>query len=119
MELNELARQAARDSKRWFPNADHNVVLGALCLAGEAGEFCNEIKKVMRQSPYVRPQLKGAALEEFIDIFTYVLKLAGENDIDLEAEYNKKRDKNNLRWAGRVPEHPDPRLGGVETVEAL
>jgi NTP pyrophosphatase (non-canonical NTP hydrolase) len=72
---------------------EHLVV----CLAGELGEFANEVKKVIRGDSRYEAALP-ALKEELADIFIYVLKLGNQMSIDLEAEYFKKLRTNEERF---------------------
>lgn len=73
---------------------EHLVV----CMMGELGEFANVLKKVVRgDMPYeqAKPQLH----EELTDLFIYVIKVAGQAGVDLEARYLEKLAKNENRFA--------------------
>ena len=68
-----------------------------MCLVGEVGEFANELKKVVRGDvPY--EERKAALAEELTDTFIYLMKIAAQTGIDLEAEYLKKLEKNQHRF---------------------
>jgi NTP pyrophosphatase (non-canonical NTP hydrolase) len=74
---------------------EHLVV----CIAGEVGEFANEVKKVRRgDSQY--EERKEALKGEAADIFAYVLKIANQMDFDLEDVYEKKMKENSIRFKG-------------------
>ena len=97
-ELYHMAQQAASDSRVWFPDTAHSAFFMAACIAGEAGELLNEMKKVERGSHElddVVHRIKG----EMADVFTYLLSLAGLLEVDLQAEYEKKRELNKSRFA--------------------
>jgi NTP pyrophosphatase (non-canonical NTP hydrolase) len=64
-----------------------------VCLLGELGEFANILKKV-RRGDFSLASVKGELDEELIDVFIYLLKIAGQFDVDLEAGYEKKILKN-------------------------
>lgn len=97
VDLYEMAKGAKEDSERWFPATSGNVFFTAACLAGEVGEVLNLLKKVERGSHSV-VEVEAKVIEEVADVFTYLLKLAGELGIDLEQEYNKKRQINEARF---------------------
>ena len=69
-----------------------------VCLVGELGEFSNELKKVVRGDctyDAVRPRLE----EELVDVFIYLMKIAGQAGFDLEKGYLEKIEKNEQRFA--------------------
>lgn len=69
-----------------------------VCLIGEIGEFANELKKVVRgDASYEEHQ--AALAEELADTFIYLIKIAAQTGIDLEAEYLKKLEKNHQRFS--------------------
>lgn len=78
---------------------EHLVV----CMLGELGEFANVLKKVVRGDvsyEQAEPQLH----EELTDVFIYLMKVAGQSGVDLEARYLEKLKKNESRFAHwRVP----------------
>ena len=103
MDLTLVARQARRNSERWFPKLhDGTIKLGpfyCLALAGEVGEACNIMKKAVRHV-LVKPS-KDDFASELADIFTYLMLLADEYQIDLMAEFEKKQSVCEMRWGGR------------------
>lgn len=73
---------------------EHLVV----CMLGELGEFANILKKVVRGDisyEQAEPQLH----EELTDVFIYLMKVAGQSGVDLEARYLEKLKKNETRFA--------------------
>jgi NTP pyrophosphatase (non-canonical NTP hydrolase) len=106
MDLVDMSKQNLEDSERWFGDLDvcYSIPHAALCLAGEAGEFANEVKKISEG----RAKLGDAATrlrltEELTDVFTYTLKLAALLGIDLEKAYQYVRSENDKRFtAARV-----------------
>lgn len=68
-----------------------------VCLIGEVGEFSNIVKKV-RRGDFPLSNVKGDLNEELTDVFIYLLKIAGQFDVDLEYEYNKKMTKNEEKF---------------------
>jgi len=75
----------------------HELEHLVVCLVGEVGEFANELKKVVRGDvPY--EERKAALAEELTDTFIYLMKIAAQTGIDLEAEYLKKLEKNRHRF---------------------
>lgn len=99
IDLYDMAQIAKEDSQRWFPETSGNLFFTAGCLAGEVGEVLNLLKKVERGS-HDMEDVEAKVVEEVADVFTYLLKLAGEMDIDLEQEYKKKRQINEARFGG-------------------
>lgn len=108
--LDVLVKQCIKDSADWFPEAANAMatdptqrvralVHHCLALSGEVGELANLVKKVDRGSV----DLTGIvflhdASEELVDVFIYVLNLAGILGVDLLQGYLKKRDKNVARF---------------------
>ena len=95
-DLNELAEHMKANSKRWFPLLDHNEVFYTLGLVGEAGELANLIKKGIRSSWGVFSLEEVAA--ECADIFTYLLLLCNQLDIDIIGAYELKEQICEERW---------------------
>ncbi|MBD3408415.1 MAG: hypothetical protein GF411_19990 [Candidatus Lokiarchaeota archaeon] len=63
---------------------DNNVYYAALGLSGEVGEFCNKLKKVMRDNDgIVSDEFRGFAADEIGDILWYVAAICSELDIDM------------------------------------
>lgn len=79
--------------ERNLPELEHLIV----CLVGEIGEFSNIVKKV-RRGDFPLSDVKEGLNEEFTDVFIYLLKIAGQFGIDLEAEYQKKMQKNEIKF---------------------
>jgi len=68
-----------------------------VALAGEVGEFANLTKKLVRgdlELEAARPDL-GA---ELADVFIYIVKLAEQLELDLEAEFRAKLAINENRF---------------------
>ena len=68
-----------------------------VCLVGEVGEFSNIVKKV-RRGDFPLINVKEELNEELADVFIYLLKIAGQFGVDLEAEYQKKMNKNERKF---------------------
>ena len=101
MEIVDLIDTAVEDSARWFPAMKHNAFFTAACMAGEAGEVINWLKKVERGSHDWTPEMQADVGEEIADVFTYMLLLCGQLGVDLEAKYHEKRKANEIRYSGR------------------
>jgi NTP pyrophosphatase (non-canonical NTP hydrolase) len=99
-ELASIARQCMSDSEKWFPNTAHDLVYNALALAGEAGEFGNVVKKVIRGDNTV-PEVLSDLREELADVFIYLMNLVELLNMDLTREYIMKRETNLARFGGR------------------
>ncbi len=76
----------------------HDLEHLVVCMLGELGEFSNVLKKVVRGDisyEQAEPQLH----EELTDVFIYLIKVAGQSGVDLEACYLEKLKKNEIRFA--------------------
>jgi NTP pyrophosphatase (non-canonical NTP hydrolase) len=79
--------------ERNLPDLEHLIV----CLIGEVGEFSNLLKKV-RRGDFPLADVKGNLDEELTDVFIYLLKIAGQFNVDLEQGYQEKMSKNELKF---------------------
>lgn len=94
-----LGKQALEDSKRWFPATADSVAFTVLAMAGEVGEVANIVKKIERGSSNWRDAKVRRDLDmEVADVFTYLVLLAGQLNIDLIQLYNLKRMENERRF---------------------
>jgi len=80
-----------------------NLKYLSIALAGEVGEFCNLVKKIVRKfkskGEYPSEEDWEKLKEEFVDIFIYILKGAAELfKMDLEQEYIRKKNLNEKRF---------------------
>ena len=67
-----------------YPSQGNNLYYPALGLAGEAGEVCNKIKKIMRDQHGVpTPEQKQEIGKELGDVLWYLATLATELDSHL------------------------------------
>ena len=84
MQFNEYQEKAAKTAI--YPN-EHKIIYPALGLAGEAGELCNKIKKILRDG--FIPEA-GDIAKELGDVLWYLANLASDFDIDFDevAELN-------------------------------
>lgn len=78
-----------------YPDVGDNFIYPTLGLVGEAGEFAEKIKKLMRDQGVNRPsevteEVKAEVLKELGDVLWYASQLASEFDVDLSqvAEQN-------------------------------
>ncbi len=70
---------------------------GTIALTGEAGEFANVLKKILREPQKFDeklPELK----QELADVFTYTLLLSITLKMDLEEEWRNKLKKNEEKF---------------------
>lgn len=101
----ELSEQCAKDSARWFPDMSPSLLFDAACLAGEAGEVANVVKKIERgtlKPPRESAVTKNELAMEMADVLTYLLNMAGHLGIDLERAYDVKRAFNENRFGRHV-----------------
>ena len=67
-----------------YPNQGDNLYYPALGLAGEAGEVCDKIKKIMRDCDGIpTDEQEMEILKELGDVLWYVANLCEELDCDL------------------------------------
>jgi NTP pyrophosphatase (non-canonical NTP hydrolase) len=91
MELSEYQR-LSRSTAR-YPRHEA-LTYPALGLAGEAGEFADHAKKVIRDDDgEVTPQRREAMAKELGDVLWYVAQLASELDLELERIAQENLDK--------------------------
>lgn len=107
--LGQLAAQMHADSCAWFPTVhgshEDTVVHAALGIGGESGEVLDIVKKAdicgLTDTCDLHADGKHslAALgSEIADVLTYLLVLAHECGIDVQAAYEAKRAVNVDRW---------------------
>jgi NTP pyrophosphatase (non-canonical NTP hydrolase) len=96
--LEYLARECMEDTERWFPSTNH-VPFMVLAMTGEVGEVANWVKKIERGTCTLE-EVREALSEEVVDVFIYLLNIAGLLQIDLEEGYYAKRIKNEERFGG-------------------
>jgi NTP pyrophosphatase (non-canonical NTP hydrolase) len=61
------------------------IVYPALGLAGEAGEFANKVKKIIRdKGGVIDDEIKSDLIEELGDVLWYVAACAKELDVEIE-----------------------------------
>ena len=106
MDLNDYQESALETAI--YPKLGSNLIYPALGLAGEAGEFCNKLKKVQRDDANVlTPERREQLIGELGDIMWYVALCAFELQTDLNevaerniAELSARKQKGNLQGAG-------------------
>ncbi|HEX8715062.1 MAG TPA: nucleoside triphosphate pyrophosphohydrolase family protein [Solirubrobacteraceae bacterium] len=91
MELSEYQRLSRSTAQ--YPRREA-LTYPALGLAGEAGEFADHAKKVIRDDGgEVTPQRREAMAKELGDVLWYVAQLASELDLELEQVAQDNLDK--------------------------
>jgi NTP pyrophosphatase (non-canonical NTP hydrolase) len=99
-----LEKQALEDSERWFGDqmsmhTMRGLVHHALAMSGEVGEVANIIKKIDRGSLDLNDATVRHELHmELVDVFVYLLNLAGLLGLDLEKGNTRKRSVNDARF---------------------
>ena len=96
------------ESRGWFYHKANNtddmiskLQYNAVALAGEVGEFANLVKKVTRQKERLNDEMLAHMKEEVTDVFIYVLLASKLLNMDLEAEFLKKQEKNEQRFEAK------------------
>ena len=110
MELKVIQQREAEDSTHYWPDhKDGHEYLG-ICLAGEVGEVCNDIKKYSRGT-YDWDDLVDHLDGELADVLIYLVMLAEFFEIDLEEAYKRKKAFNDRRYAAVTRTEPLPESG--------
>lgn len=97
MILEEIIDQCLVDSETWFPKYCNDIPFMALAMSGEAGEFCNVVKKHLRGS-LEDVQAREKMEKELTDTFIYLMNLAGLLNMDLVESYKIIRQRNEARF---------------------
>jgi len=92
--------QDAAETTAIYPNKGDNLYYPALGLAGEAGEVCEKIKKIMRdQKGFLTDENEDEIAKELGDVLWYVANLANEINRNLseiaEVNLQKLEDRKN------------------------
>jgi len=92
--------QAAAETTAIYPNKGDNLYYPALGLAGEAGEVCEKIKKIMRdQKGFITQENEDELVKELGDVLWYVANIASEINRNLseiaEVNLQKLEDRKN------------------------
>lgn len=101
-DLKEMVLQCKLDSQRWFPetyNGDATATLAfqALALGGEAGEFQNIVKKIVRGTMTLE-EARSALAEEAVDVLIYLCNIFAALEVDPVKIYAIKRRRNEQRF---------------------
>lgn len=91
-----------------YPAVGHNIYYPAMGLAGESGEICNVVKKIMRDNNGVTTEeVRENLKKEIGDVLWYVSALCGELGITMGevAEKNieklqKRLEKGTIKGSG-------------------
>ena len=86
--------QDAAESTAIYPDKGDNLYYPALGLAGEAGEVCEKIKKIMRdQKGFITQENEDELVRELGDVLWYVANIASEINRNLSeiAEVNLQK----------------------------
>lgn len=106
MELKVIQQREAEDSTHYWPNHDDGHEYLGICLAGEVGEICNDLKKYSRGT-YSGEDIEERMGNELPDVLIYLVMLAEYFGIDLEEAYKEKKAFNEQRY-GRAVTRTDP-----------
>jgi NTP pyrophosphatase (non-canonical NTP hydrolase) len=99
-DMNDRVDEAVNDSHEWFPEWQHNrewLPWWLLALGGEVGELQNKAKK-WRRGSLTWEEVKPLLADELVDVLVYAFDVAACLEIDLEAEYDRKREFNQSRF---------------------
>jgi NTP pyrophosphatase (non-canonical NTP hydrolase) len=100
--------QAAAMKNAVYPSVGSNLIYPALGLAGEAGEYCNKLKKLQRDDNNIlTEERRGQLIRELGDVLWYVAACAFELGISLDtvaflnvAELSDRQKHNKLHGSG-------------------
>ena len=92
--------QDAAESTAIYPDKGDNLYYPALGLAGEAGEVCEKIKKIMRdQKGFITQENEDELVKELGDVLWYVANIASEINRNMseiaEVNLQKLEDRKN------------------------
>jgi NTP pyrophosphatase (non-canonical NTP hydrolase) len=100
--LAKLAMECNADSRRWFPLTQTNLFFMTACMAGEAGEAINAIKKIERRGTAFTPVERHEYVMELTDALIYLLNCFALIGADPESAYKQKRAENEKRFGNGV-----------------
>ena len=92
--------QDSAESTAIYPDKGDNIYYPALGLAGEAGEVCEKIKKIMRdQKGFITQENEDELVKELGDVLWYVANIASEINRNMseiaEVNLQKLEDRKN------------------------
>ena len=95
----DLYQDSAEDTAI-YPDKGDNIYYPALGLAGEAGEVCEKIKKIMRdQKGFITQENEDELVKELGDFLWYVANIASEINRNMseiaEVNLQKLEDRKN------------------------
>lgn len=90
-----------------YPSLGNNIIFPTLGLLGEAGEFADKIKKLIRDKDTSKPDTisktdKRELVKELGDVLWYLTQLASELKVSLEEVAKINLDKIASRHARQV-----------------
>lgn len=97
MHLWEIQQTEHKDSPHYWPQHETGHEYLGICLAGEVGEVCNELKKFSR-GDYTKDETARLIFAELADILIYLVMLAQYFGISLEEAYKVKKEWNEQRF---------------------
>ena len=91
-----------------YPRVGNNIYYPALALAGESGEVCDKISKIMRDSnDIITDEMKLELEKELGDVLWNLSQLATELDLSLDEvatnnlrKLKSRKDRNKLHGSG-------------------
>jgi NTP pyrophosphatase (non-canonical NTP hydrolase) len=97
MEFTFFQQVNARRCRELFDENSHNEEFYCIAIAGEVGEMCNEVKKVLRGDYPMTPTIRKKILEELVDVMTYcdlmITKLGGNTEVEIVRKFNTVSDR--------------------------
>jgi len=99
MDLKDYVEHVVSDTHDWFGDEmASDLTYNAIAMAGEAGEFLNLVKKIMRGDLEIDQHTLNQLADESIDVFIYLCALWGLLKVDPDASYEEKREYNAQRF---------------------
>lgn len=96
--FSQFQERNARRCREAFDKDLHDVPFFAVAIAGEAGEMCNVIKKVMR-GDFPLESVREEVLAELADVITYcdlmITKLGADTDTVIMKKFNEVSKRRN------------------------
>lgn len=116
--LVDIQAEIDQDTKDWFSEVDIDLGYLALALAGEAGEFANLIKKIIRDDLDINTkEFRVDMAFELVDVLIYTSMLANLLGVDLAEAYSYKREINVTRFGKQDPDVSDGGSGSGVVLE--
>ena len=108
MDLNEYQKQATDNSKAPLHGDERDLVILGLGIGGEAGEVCDEIKKLFRDSDgKINEAWRDRMALELGDVLWYVSQIAATADLPLDMVAQRNISKIKAAKIARVQTMPD------------